>query len=271
MNTSIATNITTSNAASLLPEVQSLILSYLSTEKLGCEVSLVCEMWSKFVKEELEERESKRLDLRRKAHLCRGPSGEFIFPKVFPNDHLLAGKEIDWKKIEYLDISRNEIRSIVLSSKALPNLTHFNCSGNQLTSLVLPEALPNLKIFNCFNNQLRTSGLVLPEALPNLKEFRCFYNRLTSLVLPEEGLPNLKWFDCSYNRLTSLVLPEEGLPNLKEFNCSHNKLGTPGLILPEGSEALPNLVYFNCSNNQLGASGLVLPKGGLPKNCIVYM
>ena len=113
------------------------------------------------------------------------------------------------------------------------NLTHLNCSYNQITQLPelpsnltfldishcvnlnLIESLPNsLEFFDCSYNQINT----LPDLPYNLKQLYCAFNILNSLP----NLPyNLTHIDCSFNNLTSLpYLPE----NLSHINCSYNNL-----------------------------------------------
>ena len=79
----------------------------------------------------------------------------------------------------------------------LVNLTHFCCSGNQLTAL--PSEIGNLV---------------------KLTHFYCDYNQLTALPSEIGNLVNLTRFDCDYNQLTAIPSEIGNLVNLTEFYCS---------------------------------------------------
>jgi hypothetical protein len=88
---------------------------------------------------------------------------------------------------------------------------NFNCSHNQLTSLVgAPQSVGSW--FSCGGNQL-TSLIGAPQSVGGY--FNCYHNQLTSL----EGAPQSVGgdFSCYFNQLTSL----EGAPQSvgRAFRC----------------------------------------------------
>lgn len=151
-------------------------------------------------------------------------------PEIFINDSLLDINSC--YNITSIDCSSSEISSID-GIKYFENLTHLNCSYNQITQL--PELPPNLTYLNtshCIN-------LITIESLPHSLEFiDCSFNQIN--ILPD--LPsNLKQLYCAVNTLN--MLPN--LPyNLTHIDCSFNNL-TSLPYLPE------NLVHINCSYNEL--------------------
>ena len=111
-------------------------------------------------------------------------------------------------------------------------MTTLNLSGNDLTSLVLPEDLTNLRELHLTDNNL--TSLTLPEGLTSLTTLNLERNyRLTRLTLPE-GLTRLTTLDLSYNNLTSLTL-SEGLTNLTTLKFGGDGFSRmTSLTIPEG-------------------------------------
>ncbi len=86
-----------------------------------------------------------------------------------------------------IDCSYNKLESLPRIDKLFPNLTHFYCGDNNLTSL------PKMNF-------------------PNLEYFDCSHNKLTSL--PIMNCPNLQYIYCKNNRLYSVP---------PHINCKINK------------------------------------------------
>ena len=84
-------------------------------------------------------------------------------------------------------------------------LTHLFCGDNQLTGL--PPLNDNLQELNCYHNQLTW----LPHLNNNLKYLICNYNQLTELPHLND---NLRYLDCNYNPLTWLPPLNNKLQNL---------------------------------------------------------
>ena len=180
-------------------------------------------------------------------------------PEIFINDSLIDINACH--NITSIDCSSSEINNLD-GIIYFENLTHLNCSYNQITQLPeLPsnliylnsshcinlstiESFPhNLEFIDCSYNQIN----ILPDLPSNLKELYCAFNSLSLL-------PNLPYYlthiDCSFNNLTSLpYLPE----NLVHINCSYNELTSlPDLPLELG------LLYnnpLNIFNNDIECVG----------------
>ena len=179
--------------------------------------------------------------------------------EIFINDSLLDINACS--NITSIDCSSSNISSIV-GIQYFENLTHLNCSYNQLTqlpelptnltflntshciNLVTIESLPHsLEFIDCSYNQINS----LPDLPSNLKQLYCAVNTLNTLP----NLPyNLTHIDCSFNNLTSLpYLPE----NLAHINCSYNELTS----LPDLPTEL-GLLYnnpLNIFNNNIECVG----------------
>lgn len=114
------------------------------------------------------------------------------------------------------------------------NLTHLDCSSNNLISL--PNLPSTIQTLLCNINQLNN----LPELPSSLDLLDCSFNNISNIPALPSTLTN---FACTNNQLFSLPeLPD----NLAYFYCQSNLLTT----LP----SLPSaLVDFNCNNNQLSA------------------
>ncbi len=180
-------------------------------------------------------------------------------PEIFINDSLL---DINLcSNITSIDCSSSDINNLS-GIRYFENLTHLNCSYNQITSLQeLPPNLTYLNTSHCVNlstiesfphslefidcsyNQID----ILPDLPSNLKKLYCALNILSSLP----NLPyNITHLDCSFNNLTSLpYLPE----NLAHINCSYNQLTS----LPDLPTEL-GLLYnnpLNIFNNNIECVG----------------
>ena len=181
------------------------------------------------------------------------------FSEIFINDSVIDINSCD--NITSIDCSSSEIISLD-GIQYFENLTHLNCSYNQITQLPdLPSNLTYLNTSHCINlnliesfphslefidcsyNQINN----LPDLPSNLKQLYCAFNSLNTLP----NLPyNLTHIDCSFNNLTSLpYLPE----NLAHINCSYNELTS----LPDLPADL-GLLYnnpLNIFNNQIQCVG----------------
>lgn len=179
--------------------------------------------------------------------------------EIFINDSLININACH--NITSIDCSSLEINNLD-GIIYFENLTHLNCSYNQITQLPeLPsnliylnsshcinlstiESFPHsLEFIDCSYNQIN----ILPDLPSNLKELYCAFNSLSLL-------PNLPYYlthiDCSFNNLTSLpYLPE----NLVHINCSYNELTS----LPDLPSEL-GLLYnnpLNIFNNDIECVG----------------
>ena len=124
--------------------------------------------------------------------------------------------------------------------KQFPNVTEFDCHGQQLDDIEAIGCLKKLKYLDCSQNHIVALGEL--EGCSELEKIKCNRNQLVTLV----GLGSrLKTIKCNRNNLTSL----EGLENCKQLNkikCSHNKISTLGAL--QGCTLLSELA---CDHNQL--------------------
>jgi len=113
-----------------------------------------------------------------------------------------------------VDITNLSLKELLIKFGVVTG--YFNCSHNQLTSLIgCPEKVGGG--FDCSNNQL-TSLIGCPEKVGG--SFYCRDNQLTSLIgCPENVNGN---FDCTNNQLTSLEDCPEKVGG--SFWCTNNQL-----------------------------------------------
>ena len=132
------------------------------------------------------------------------------FSEIFINDSVIDINSCDI--ITSIDCSSLEISSLD-GIQYFENLTHLNCSYNQIIQLPnLPSNLNYLNTSHCVN-------LSLIGSFPHSLEFiDCSYNQINNLP----NLPsNLKQLYCAFNSLNTLP----NLPyNLTHIDCSFNNL-----------------------------------------------
>ena len=117
-------------------------------------------------------------------------------------------------KLEYIDVSSNELTDIELTGCAA--LTELVCNVNELTELDL-SSLESLEYVSCFSNKLENINLTGCTAL---REISCFNNKLSSLDL--SGCPNLVGLGCLNNNLETIDLSV--CPKLESVSIAINKL-----------------------------------------------
>ena len=133
------------------------------------------------------------------------------------------------------DCTNNQLTTLDLSS--VSQLRTLNCSNNQLTELDLSQ-VPNLSTLDCSNNQLTELDL---SYVPNISTLSCSNNPLTTLNV--NTLTQLTYLYCTANQLTALDVSD--LTKLYSLDCSNNQLTTLDV------SDLTNLDTLKCSNNQL--------------------
>ena len=136
------------------------------------------------------------------------------------------------------DCSDNQLTSLDVSKNT--SLTDLDCFNNQLTSLDLSQNTALTKL-DCSWNQL--TSLDLSQNTP-LAELNCFNNQLTSLDVSKNTA--LESLDCSSNQLTSLDLSKNTA--LESLECSINQLTSLNI---SGCTRLEVLFCFsNCINGE---------------------
>lgn len=157
------------------------------------------------------------------------------------------------ENIEHLNISRNPMTSLHLTSKLLylnvsfcnivsidfipPRLVNFDCSHNHIVKL--PPLPLKLRFFACEHNSITILGNIPPE----MDTLHCSYNYI--FEMPKE-LGKLIELDINHN----LIEVIDNLPStLVYLSCNHNPLKT--LTVPK------NITYLSCSNCKI--SELIVP------------
>ena len=120
------------------------------------------------------------------------------------------------------------------------DVTSFDCSDNQLTSLDVSKNT-SLTDLDCFNNQLMSLDVSKNTALTTLY---CFDNQLTSLNVSRNRA--LTTLSCGGNQLTSLDVSKNTA--LEGLYCSENQLTSLNI---SGCARLEDLFCFsNCINGE---------------------
>jgi hypothetical protein len=125
-----------------------------------------------------------------------------------------------------------------------PNLTHFTCVENDITSISGYENNPNL-VSLVFRNNKVTGSIPSLNGLSNLLDFRCHLNQLTGNI--PELTPSIVNFLCQVNQLSGNIPNLNACVNLADFQCATNQLNgnIPDLSLNT------KLKVFTCHTNFL--------------------
>lgn len=143
-------------------------------------------------------------------------------------------------KVTAIDCKSKGISSLS-GIRCFTELTTLDCSGNNLTELVLTENpskanvpegnCSKLTSIDCSNNKITALGITGCNAL---KSLNCSGNRLTNLDVSNNQ--NLSSLDCSANESLTEVKVSEGqtIENVKkdEGNCTIKVISIPNLENP---------------------------------------
>jgi hypothetical protein len=132
------------------------------------------------------------------------------------------------------------------TSGRVGNLTYFDCSGDEVTSLDVSNC-PTLTYLNCYSNQLTSVDVSNNTALTTLS---CYSNQLTSVDVSNNTA--LTALNCGDNQLTSVDVSNNTA--LTTLSCPINQLTSLDV---SNNTALTSL---NCYSNQL--TELILPETG---------
>ncbi|MCH5330399.1 MAG: hypothetical protein J1E04_05475 [Alistipes sp.] len=116
--------------------------------------------------------------------------------------------------LTHLDCSSNQLTELNVSNNKA--LIYLECGGNQLTTLDISKNTV-LKELGCWQNKLESLNL---RNNPSLKNLRCNSNKIKNLDISKNLA--LEWFVCSTNELTTLDVSKH--TKLKSLFCSNNKL-----------------------------------------------
>jgi Leucine-rich repeat (LRR) protein len=122
------------------------------------------------------------------------------------------------------------------------NVTHLNCTFNELTSLDVSKN-PKLTFLDCSTNKLTNLDV---GKNPGLTHLNCSNNQLTQLDISRNTF--LETLYCSSNQLEKLNLSKN--TQLGSLLCSDNQL----ISLEVGKN--PKFTWLDCENNKLSASAL---------------
>jgi hypothetical protein len=123
------------------------------------------------------------------------------------NFSIFVPSPITWCwSLEYLDISKNQVREISGPIENFHNLQVFDVSNNNLESLGSFQLPSGLRRFNVSHNQISS----LPDDLPlyhQLEQLDISYNWIDKIPDSAFSSPSLVSLSATYNRLS--VLPEQ--------------------------------------------------------------
>ncbi|CAL9685155.1 unnamed protein product [Knipowitschia caucasica] len=152
-------------------------------------------------------------------------------------------------KLEYLDVSRNQIQGVNVTG-SYPGQIFFLC-----TCLVQPPS--STKHYNCFHH-LRFLDMsynnfqTLPESLfytmLSLEALNASNNCITSFILTSDLLPKVRTLDLSDNSLQTFEITEKSLPLLEELYLNGNILSTLDF---QTFQTLPNLRRLHLQQNAI--------------------
>lgn len=171
--------------------------------------------------------------------------------------------------LEYLDVSRNQIRSVNVTesperrrSKAiLTRLKYLDLSYNQLRSL--PESffycMLSLKVLKVSNNCISSFSVTTESVLNTVEILDLSYNSLQSLTFGGNTLKSLEELLLQGNSLATVDHHIfQGLPNLKHLQLQQNNLEICASDHNQQDPtdcvsftSIPNLKFLNLSENSL--------------------
>lgn len=159
---------------------------------------------------------------------------------------------VHYQKITHLDMSANDITSIMADIANFANLRQLDLSSNKLTSL--PAEIGELKqliVLNINDNKISR----LPAEIGNLPRLRLLnlsYNKLADCPDALGKLPQLTNLDLSNNKFVAINGNIATAPRLTDLNLSNNQLES----LPIEIAKMPMLKNLKLTQNHLSA----LPK-----------
>lgn len=141
-----------------------------------------------------------------------------------------------------LNLCESELTDDFLSVlNELPHLRALNLSGNNITSVTLPETLTALRWVD-FSDCSELKSLQLPPQATDLTRLDTSDSKMETLLLPDT-LPQLEYLDVSRNQLTQLILRD--MPAVKHIDLSGNTI--ENLVLPDIFNRLERLYLGDCT------------------------
>lgn len=159
--------------------------------------------------------------------------------------------------LNHLDVSNANISDLT-GVEYFSMAYSLNCSGNNITSLILPNT--NIDELNCSNNPNLTSLNLIN--LPNLLLLNASNCNISSVVL--DNLAQLSDINFDNNNLDVLDISASYLPSIMSLFCKNNDLKE--LYIKNGlNESLqitlgnPNLNIVCCDDSQISNVQLLVP------------
>ena len=169
---------------------------------------------------------------------------------------VLSGQELTrvpakiWKKLtklEFLDLSHNQIKKLPEGLSNLVELRRLQLSFNEITRIEenLLGLLPKLKHLDLRQNRLRQLSL----ASTSLESLDVSENRLKGVAPIQLFCPELLHLNISGNKVNLLSFEADDFPQLQYLNLAHNRIQELP-ILP------PNLYALVVNHNKLSQLNL---------------
>ena len=173
-----------------------------------------------------------------------------------PNNSILGINLSNATLIESLDLSENKLEELVFTKNS--SLKDLDCSSNYLSTLNL--SVLSLQVLNCSGNNL--TSLIIPNTITELNASN---NELEVINL--SNMSNLRILECSDNYLQSIELTN--CRNLEVINVINNFISTINFANNE------NLKEINCTSNNLSelnvSNNLLLEKLNCSGNAITQL
>jgi hypothetical protein len=164
------------------------------------------------------------------------------------------------------DIRISAIRIDSILPVHYEKITHLDMSGNEITSIMADIAnFANLHQLDLSNNKLTT----LPAEIGELKRLAVLNindNRISRLPIELGNMPMLRLLNLSYNKLADFPDALGKLPQLTNLDLSHNKF-----VAINGNIATAvRLTDLNLSNNLLESLPMEIAKAPMLRNLVLF-
>lgn len=164
-------------------------------------------------------------------------------------DETLQEQIFDLKKLEILNIDKNQLKKIPDSIDKLTNLKVLSLYDNQIE--ILPETLKNLtqlQSLNLCGNNLEFIPDWIKE-LTNLTYLTVSRNQLKDLPDSIGKLKHLKYLYLDTNHLSALPDSIGNLSEIKELSLDDNHL----ITLPESIGSLHRMIWIRMVGNRMSS------------------
>ncbi|XP_030010770.1 transforming growth factor beta activator LRRC32 [Sphaeramia orbicularis] len=173
-------------------------------------------------------------------------------------------------KLEYLDVSRNQIQSINVTG-SIEGQIYFMC-----TCLAAPPSFSkhhqcfyHLKYLDMSYNSLKSLPQFLFSTMVSLEVLNVSNNCISSFSVSAGLLKNVRIINLSYNSLQTLTFAENALQSLEELYLSGNELTT---LDYHTFQRLPNIRLLHLQQNNLRVCTSAVPDQNHPdpSGCVSF-